>query len=53
MDESSFWTRYFESKLYHRLRTSARSAASEHMVASDEIFDKYLEDEDDGEFRTS
>lgn len=50
MDESSFWTRYFESKLYHRLRTSARSAASEHMVADDDIFDKYLEAEDNGKY---
>ncbi|KAN0062955.1 RNA polymerase II transcription factor B subunit 1 [Thecaphora frezii] len=47
LDESAFWTRYFQSKLYHRLRTSARSAASEHIVQDDPIFDKYLEDEDD------
>ena len=50
MDESSFWTRYFQSKLYHRLRTSARSAASEHIVQDDPVFDQYLEDEDDREY---
>ncbi|SPO31208.1 related to TFB1 - subunit of RNA polymerase II transcription initiation factor TFIIH [Ustilago trichophora] len=46
LDEGSFWTRYFQSKLYHRLRTSARSAASEHIVQDDAIFDQYLEEED-------
>ncbi|KAJ9475625.1 General transcription and DNA repair factor IIH subunit TFB1 [Pseudozyma hubeiensis] len=48
LDEGSFWTRYFQSRLYHRLRTSARSAASEHIVMEDPIFDAYLEEEDDG-----
>lgn len=48
MDEPTFWKRYFSSKLYHRLRTSARSQASQHTVQSDEIFDKYLVEEDDG-----
>jgi transcription initiation factor TFIIH subunit 1 len=47
MDEASFWQRYFSSKLYHRLRASARSSASQHTVREDEIFDKYLEAEDD------
>ena len=49
MNEANFWTRYFHSKLYHRLRTSARSAASEHIVRADPIFDQYLDDlvEDD------
>lgn len=46
LDEGSFWTRYFQSKLYHRLRTSARSAASEHIVQDDAIFDAYLTEED-------
>ncbi|EST08285.1 hypothetical protein PSEUBRA_002035 [Kalmanozyma brasiliensis GHG001] len=46
LDEGSFWTRYFQSKLYHRLRTSARSAASEHIVQDDPIFDQYLTEED-------
>lgn len=46
LDESAFWTRYFQSKLYHRLRTSARSAASEHIVQDDPIFDQYLTEED-------
>jgi len=50
MDEPSFWTRYFQSRLYHRLRTSARSAANEHIFKDDEILDRYLEkDEDDRE----
>ncbi|KDN52598.1 hypothetical protein K437DRAFT_173571 [Tilletiaria anomala UBC 951] len=50
MDEQTFWTRYFQSRLYHRLRTSARSAASQHIVRADLIFDQYLDDivEDDG-----
>lgn len=48
MDEPSFWKRYFSSKLYHRLRTSARSQASQHTVQPDDILDKYLEEEDDG-----
>ncbi len=49
LDEQAFWSRYFQSKLYHRLRTSARSTASEHIVSADAIFDKYLDDvvEDD------
>lgn len=47
MDEATFWQRYFSSKLYHRLRASARSSASQHTVREDEVFDKYLEDEDD------
>lgn len=48
LDEGAFWTRYFQSKLYHRLRTSARSAASEHVVSEDKIFDPYLTEEDNG-----
>lgn len=48
LDEGSFWTRYFQSKLYHRLRTSARSAASESLVQDDAVFDQYLEEEDNG-----
>ena len=48
LDENAFWTRYFQSKLYHRLRTSLRSAASENTLRSDDIFDKYLPEEDDG-----
>ncbi|KAJ1021675.1 hypothetical protein NDA16_003811 [Ustilago loliicola] len=46
VDGGAFWTRYFQSKLYHRLRTSARSAASEHIVQDDPIFDQYLTEED-------
>ncbi|PWN36638.1 uncharacterized protein FA14DRAFT_159081 [Meira miltonrushii] len=48
MDEPTFWKRYFSSKLYHRLRTSARSQASQHTVQADDVFDKYLVEEDDG-----
>lgn len=47
LDESTFWMRYFQSKLYHRLRTSQRSAASEQHLPDDDIFDRYLEPEDD------
>lgn len=46
LDEGTFWMRYFQSKLYHRLRTSLRSAASEQHLPDDDIFDKYLEAED-------
>ena len=35
LDENTFWMRYFQSKLYHRLRTSLRSAASEQHLPSD------------------
>lgn len=48
LSESAFWSRYFQSKLYHRLRTSQRSAASEQTLRDDPIFDQYLEEEDDG-----
>ena len=48
LSESTFWARYFQSKLYHRLRTSQRSAASEQTLRDDPIFDQYLEEEDDG-----
>lgn len=44
LDEQLFWTRYFQSRLYHRLRTSARSAASEHITRADPLFDRYLAD---------
>ncbi|PKI85291.1 Tfb1p [Malassezia vespertilionis] len=47
LDEGTFWARYFQSRLYHRLRTSLRSAASEQALRDDDIFDKYLEAEDD------
>ncbi|WFD44506.1 RNA polymerase II transcription factor B subunit 1 [Malassezia psittaci] len=47
LSENAFWTRYFQSKLYHRLRTSQRSAASEQNLADDPLFDPYLEEEDD------
>ena len=50
LDETTFWMRYFQSKLYHRLRTSLRSAASEQHIPDDDIFDKYLEAEDNGTF---
>ncbi|PWN93297.1 hypothetical protein FA10DRAFT_263961 [Acaromyces ingoldii] len=48
MEEEEFWRRYFSSKLYHRLRSSARSKASQHIIKQDDVFDRYLEDEDDG-----
>lgn len=48
LDDSTFWMRYFQSKLYHRLRTSLRSSASEQHLRDDDIFDKYLEAEDNG-----
>ena len=48
MNENTFWVRYFQSKLYHRLRKSLRSTATEPHLPDDDVFDKYLEDEDDG-----
>lgn len=48
LDESTFWARYFQSKLYHQLRTSIRSDASKQTLQPDDIFDKYLVQEDDG-----
>lgn len=47
LSEQDFWRRYFSSRLYSRLRTSARSAASEHVIRDDDIFDQYLQEEDD------
>ncbi|CAD6890056.1 unnamed protein product [Tilletia controversa] len=47
LSEQDFWKRYFSSRLYSRLRTSARSAASEHVIRDDDIFDQYLQEEDD------
>ncbi|WFD34548.1 RNA polymerase II transcription factor B subunit 1 [Malassezia cuniculi] len=47
LDESTFWARYFQSKLYHQLRTSIRSEASKQTLQPDDIFDKYLVQEDD------
>lgn len=47
LDESTFWARYFQSKLYHQLRTSIRSDAARQTLQPDDIFDKYLVQEDD------
>ncbi|WFD30565.1 RNA polymerase II transcription factor B subunit 1 [Malassezia sp. CBS 17886] len=47
LDEGTFWTRYFHSKLYHRLRASVRSQQSVHTIPPDPLFDAYLEAEDD------
>ena len=48
MTEPAFWHRYFQSKLFNSHRASIRSAATQHVVKDDPIFDKYLEKEDDG-----
>jgi transcription initiation factor TFIIH subunit 1 len=47
MSEADFWTRYFQSKLFNAHRASIRSAATQHVVRADPVFDKYLEDDDD------
>ncbi|KAG8985698.1 RNA polymerase II transcription factor B subunit 1, partial [Tulasnella sp. 427] len=47
LSDAEFWKRYLQSKLASRNRASARGAASEHTVKDDNIFDKYLEKEDD------
>lgn len=48
LSEIEFWTRYFSSKLFNAHRASIRSAAAQHVVKDDPIFDKYLEKDDDG-----
>ncbi|KIK67231.1 hypothetical protein GYMLUDRAFT_1019663 [Collybiopsis luxurians FD-317 M1] len=47
LSEAEFWTRYFRSKLFNAHRASIRSAATQHVVKEDPIFDKYLEKDDD------
>lgn len=44
-----FWTRYLSSKLFDRNQASSRSAAAQHNIKDDPIFDKYLQKEDDGD----
>ncbi|CAE6518016.1 unnamed protein product [Rhizoctonia solani] len=44
-----FWTRYLSSKLFDRNQASSRSAAAQHSIKDDLIFDKYLQKEDDGD----
>ncbi|GAA5962778.1 hypothetical protein JCM3765_001514 [Sporobolomyces pararoseus] len=46
LDEAQFWTRYFQSKLFNRNRTTNRAAVDS--IRDDPIFDKYLGQEDDG-----
>ncbi|WAR61746.1 hypothetical protein PtB15_12B436 [Puccinia triticina] len=46
LNDQTFWTRYFRSKLFDRHRSSARQSGD--AVKEDEIFDKYLGDDDDG-----
>ncbi|EJD02865.1 uncharacterized protein FOMMEDRAFT_140693 [Fomitiporia mediterranea MF3/22] len=48
LSEAEFWKRYFQSKLFNRHRASIRSSAAQHVVKDDPIFDKYVEEEDDG-----
>ncbi|POY71038.1 hypothetical protein BMF94_5964 [Rhodotorula taiwanensis] len=45
LDEAQFWTRYFQSKLFNRNRTTNRAAVD--AIKDDPIFDKYLGEEDD------
>ncbi|POW18289.1 hypothetical protein PSHT_06026, partial [Puccinia striiformis] len=46
LNDQTFWTRYFRSKLFNRHKSSARQSGD--AVKEDEILDKYLDDEDDG-----
>ncbi|KAM0749122.1 hypothetical protein T439DRAFT_327617 [Meredithblackwellia eburnea MCA 4105] len=46
LDDQQFWTRYFQSKLFNRNRTTNRAAVN--TIKDDDIFDKYLGEEDDG-----
>ncbi|BGP40837.1 RNA polymerase II transcription factor B subunit 1 [Rhodotorula kratochvilovae] len=45
LDEAAFWTRYFQSKLFNRNRTTNRAAVD--AIKDDPIFDRYLGQEDD------
>ena len=45
LDEQQFWTRYFQSKLFNRNRTTNRAAVN--TIKDDKIFDLYLGEEDD------
>ncbi|KAG1715755.1 hypothetical protein ID866_1423 [Astraeus odoratus] len=47
LSEAEFWKRYFQSKLFNAHRASIRSSATQHVVKDDQIFDKYLEKDDD------
>ncbi|BGP17020.1 hypothetical protein JCM10213_000345 [Rhodosporidiobolus nylandii] len=46
LSEPLFWTRYFQSRLFNRNRTTNRAAVS--AIKDDPIFDRYLGEEDDG-----
>jgi len=48
LTEASFWQRYFQSKLFFSHQASIRSAATQHVVKADQIFDQYLRQTDDG-----
>ncbi|VDC06943.1 unnamed protein product [Peniophora sp. CBMAI 1063] len=48
LKEDEFWERYFQSKLHNMHRASIRSTVAQHINTKDEIFDKYLEEPDDG-----
>jgi transcription initiation factor TFIIH subunit 1 len=48
LSEALFWQRYFQSKLFFSHQASIRSAATQHVVKADTIFDKYLQKTDDG-----
>ncbi|KZV97754.1 hypothetical protein EXIGLDRAFT_811339 [Exidia glandulosa HHB12029] len=47
LSEEQFWKRYFSSRLFNAHRASIRTAAAQHVVKDDAIFDAYLEPEDD------
>lgn len=46
LDEQQFWSRYFQSKLFNRNRTTNRAVVE--TIRDDAIFDLYLDEEDDG-----
>ncbi|CAE7146032.1 unnamed protein product [Rhizoctonia solani] len=49
LSQVEFWTRYLSSKLFDRNQASSRSAAAQHSIKDDPIFDRYLQKEDDGD----
>lgn len=49
VNETDFWSRYFNSRLWERHRASVRSS-KQGTAKADDMFDKYLEAPDDGAF---
>ncbi|KAI0031749.1 hypothetical protein K488DRAFT_51454 [Vararia minispora EC-137] len=46
--EEDFWIRFLKSKLHSALQASIRSTVAQHVTEEDGVFDRYLEQPDDG-----